>query len=128
MARDVTQAPLECHSIDESGEAGFDLTETCPIGLDECDSVFFVVTVDHSMMRCLGKVKIQHSCNFKHICLSAPPSENRCRFPDQLLLIMRHRGLRCQPDDRSAAAIGSSGMHHCMLIGIFVMLGIAYLA
>lgn len=52
MTRDAQQAPLECHTVDESGEAGFDLVEPC--ATDECTGVFFVVTVDESMMRCLG--------------------------------------------------------------------------
>lgn len=55
MARDALRAPLECHTVDETGEAGFDLEEPCPNGADECPGVFFAVTVDQSMMRCLGE-------------------------------------------------------------------------
>lgn len=93
MARELSRATaMKCRSIGESDVAEFVLESPCGSDSDDgsaaCSAVYFFVTLDQSHIRC---------------------SENRCRYPDQVLLIMRHSGLRCERDDRSGAQAWRSG-------------------
>lgn len=87
MARELASSTQKCHSIGETDTAEFEVVAPCHTAQAmqrRCDGVYFFVTLDHSEIRC---------------------SENRCRYPDQVLLIMRHSGLRCERDDRASGSM-----------------------
>lgn len=113
MAREMNQhtGVRRCHSIDESGTANFEVDAPCrgssnvvdlddPQQLARCSGVYFFVTLDQSLLRC---------------------TENRCRYPDQVLLIMQHAGLRCERDDRSSGATRQSAVNALVSVVVAIL-------
>uniref|UniRef100_A0A8D8DWL7 (northern house mosquito) hypothetical protein n=2 Tax=Culex pipiens TaxID=7175 RepID=A0A8D8DWL7_CULPI len=70
-----------------SGEAG-----------SECRSLYFLVQMDESNMRCL---------------------EDDCRYPDQVRINIKHQGLRC-PTDRSGVGRFVVGWYFWVIVGLIV--------
>lgn len=101
MARELSRATMKCHSIGEADVAEFVLDSPCGDGGGgACSAVYFLVTLDQSEIRC---------------------SENRCRYPDQVLLIMQHSGLRCERDDRSGAESSLRGWPGMVGVAVVAM-------
>ncbi|XP_062698998.1 uncharacterized protein LOC134284271 [Aedes albopictus] len=84
---DSSFAGLACTTTTpENDNVWFNFTGLCSgIPGIECRSIYFLVQLDTSYMRC---------------------SENDCRYPDQVRFVIKHEGLRCPSDGSGARSLG----------------------
>lgn len=77
MSRDIGLLSKECKSVLDIENAWFNITRPCSNqnADDGCLSVYFSLQVDTTYMKC---------------------SEADCRFPDDVRIIVRPEGLRCE--------------------------------
>ena len=77
MARNRDLSSKQCQSIENMDYAWFNMTNPCENEniIDGCNSIYFTLLMDTTYMKC---------------------SESDCRFPDQVRIIIRPEGLRCE--------------------------------
>ena len=80
MARTRDLSSKQCQSIENMDYAWFNVTNPCETEnpIDGCKSIYFSLQMDTTYMKC---------------------SESDCRFPDQVRIIIRPEGLRCEYND-----------------------------
>lgn len=75
MSRNHTLISKECKSVEDIGNAWFNFTQPCRNQGSACSGIYFGLQVDTTYMKC---------------------SESDCRFHDDVRIIIRPEGLRCE--------------------------------
>jgi hypothetical protein len=80
MSRQHDMLSKECKSVQEIENAWFNISNPCSSfsAADGCASVYFALQVDSTYMKC---------------------AESDCRFPDDVRLLIRPEGLRCERNE-----------------------------
>jgi hypothetical protein len=100
MSRQQDMISKECKSVQDIDNVWFNISEPCSTqNFDECMSVYFGITVDTTYLKC---------------------SESDCRFPDDVRIIIRPEGLRCDRNGIGSFAAQASVLLMLLLVVIFV--------
>lgn len=98
MSRSHDMLSKECKSIQDMENVWFNTTDPCSNynAVEGCMSVYFTLQVDTTYIKC---------------------SEADCRFPDDLRIIVRPEGLRCERNASGRVAVKLS----LLILSLFVM-------